>query len=164
MMFPNVRVLIAISTVCTTILLGFIFFGSENNLILPLRCYSFTQYDLGGEGQTLKFNVAQDLRLYKDGTGYFLLNGRVLINNEEKNLGRTLILNRGEVRGSNTAHYSISRIIISPTDNTDNPTFEKLLAEFTGDPETLQLDVINVGHHTFMMGSPLSFVFTCVAF
>lgn len=128
----------------------------------PFRCATFTRYDLSRkEGNHLDFAVTQDLRFQNHDSGYLLLNGQVTSGNNTTLLNRRLILNTGDKIDYDTYRYQIGKIIASSTDTTPDPVFNMLLSELTLDPSYLQLDVVKVDEKTFLIGGPLSYLFTC---
>jgi len=128
----------------------------------PFRCATFTRYELSRkEGNHLDFAVTQDLRFQNHDSGYLLLNGQVTSGNNTTLLNRRLILNNGDKIDYDTYRYQIGKIITSSTDTTPNVIFNMLLAELTLDPSYLQLDVVKVDEKSFLIGGPLSYLFTC---
>ncbi|PWC18277.1 hypothetical protein DDT52_13995 [Brenneria roseae subsp. roseae] len=67
-------------------------------------------------------------------------------------------------RAQDTFRYHIKAISVSTTDNTPEPLFNQLLSEFTADSTTLQLDVIQLGKQAYLIGGPVSYLFTCVTY
>jgi len=128
----------------------------------PFRCATFTRYDLSRkEGGHLDFNVTQDLRFQNRNSGYFLLNGQVTSGEVTTLLNRRINLTTGDKIDYDTYRYKISEIITASTDNTPDKTFNMLLAELTLGPSYLQLDVIKVDDKSYLIGGPLSYLFTC---
>jgi len=128
----------------------------------PFRCSTFTRYDLSRSDEARKdFAVTQDLRLIEQHSGYLLLNGQVTDGDKVTVLNRKINLIDGDKIDHNTYRYRIDKIITSSTDNTPDAIFNKLLAELTLDPSYLQLDVIKVDQKSYLIGGPLSYLFTC---
>lgn len=128
----------------------------------PFRCATFTRYDLSRkEGNRLDFNVTQDLRFQNRNSGYLLLNGQVISGDNTTLLNRRLILTTGDKIDYDTYRYKISQIITSATDTTPDAIFNILKAELTLDPSYLQLDVVKVDEKSYLIGGPLSYLFTC---
>lgn len=128
----------------------------------PFRCSTFTRYDLSREDNARReYAVTQDLRFLNTDSGYLLLNGQVTDGEKVTTLNRKISLTKGGKIDSDTYRYRIDKIISSTTDNTPENLFNLLLAELTPDPSYLQLDVTKVDHNTFMIGGPLSYLFTC---
>lgn len=128
----------------------------------PFRCATFTRYDLSRkEEKHLDFAVTQDLRFQNRDSGYLLLNGQATNGDETTLLNRRIILTRGDKVDYDTYRYQIGKIITSSTDTTPDATFNTLLAELTLDPSFLQLNVIKVDEKSYLIGGPLSYLFTC---
>lgn len=128
----------------------------------PFRCATFTRYDLSRkEGSHLDFAVTQDLRFQNRDSGYLLLNGQVTSGDSITVLNRRLILTAGGKIDYDTYRYQIDKVIASTTDTTPDPIFNALLAELTLDPSYLQLDVDKVDEKSYLIGGPLSYLFTC---
>jgi hypothetical protein len=128
----------------------------------PFRCSTSTHYDLSRkEGSHNEFALIMDLRFQDKTSGYLLLNGQVNYGNVVATLNRRIILNQGDKIDYDTYHYHIENIVTSPTDNTPDAVFNDLLAELTLDPSYLQWDVVQVDTRTYLIGGPLSYLFTC---
>jgi len=130
--------------------------------IYPFKCYSFAHYDLSRSNSGgFDLFLTQDIRLQNEKGGYLLLNGDVATNNVKTYLSRTIILGKGEKIDDDTYRYQIIETKISASDNTPTREFNQLLTEFTSNPAVLQLDVIKLHDNTFLIGGPVSYLFTC---
>ena len=128
----------------------------------PFRCLTFTRYDLSRKDDARSvFAVTQDLRFLNPDSGYLLLNGQVRDGEKVTILNRKLNLISGEKIDGDTYRYRIDKVITSSTDNTADDLFNRLLAELTLDPSWLQLDVMKVDNKSYVIGGPLSYLFTC---
>ena len=128
----------------------------------PFRCSTFTRYDLSRKDDARReFAVTQDLRFINADSGYLLLNGQVTDGEKVTTLDRKINLSGGGKIDSDTYRYRIDKIVPSTTDNTPDSLFNLLLAELTLDPSYLQLDVTKVDHNAYLVGGPLSYLFTC---
>ncbi|PWC11890.1 FidL-like protein [Brenneria corticis] len=136
----------------------------RQNTTFPFKCSGFTRYDLGRNGSVLDYHLAQDLRFQSANAGYFLLNGHVSTGDKDMTLSRTINLDKGGKLDQDTFRYHIKAVTASATDNTPEPLFNQLLSEFTTDSATLQLDVIQLGKQAYLIGGPISYLFTCVAY
>lgn len=135
---------------------------SQRDEVFPFRCSTFSHYDLSRkEGERIDFLVTQDLRFEKNNAGYLLLNGQVNGGDSTTLLNRRIVLIGGGKTGADTYRYKIDKIITSSTDTTPDALFNLLLAEITLDPSYLQLDVDRVDDNTYLIGGPLSYLFTC---
>ncbi|WP_422882767.1 FidL-like protein [Pantoea agglomerans] len=129
---------------------------------LPFRCSAFSRYDLSRhDDQKIEFAVSQDLRFIDSGSGYLLLNGQVTFGDKVTTLNRRIALSAGNKIDSDTYRYKIRTIITATNDNTPDAVFNLLLAEITLDPGYLQLDMTQVDKKTYLIGGPLSYLFTC---
>ncbi|WP_442796985.1 FidL-like protein [Pantoea vagans] len=129
---------------------------------LPFRCSAFSRYDLSRhDGIRTEFTVSQDLRFIDLNSGYLLLNGQVTSGQEVTMLNRRIALSEGHKIDSDTYRYKIRTIITSTNDTTPDRLFNLLLAEITLDPTYLQLDITQVDNKTYLIGGPLSYLFTC---
>lgn len=129
---------------------------------LPFRCSAFSRYDLSRhDAKRTEFTVSQDLRFIDLNSGYLLLNGQVTSGEEVTTLNRRIALSEGHKIDSDTYRYKIRTIITSTNDTTPDALFNLLLAEITLDPTYLQLDITQVDNKTYLIGGPLSYLFTC---
>lgn len=129
---------------------------------LPFRCSAFSRYDLSRNNEKkIRFVVSQDLRFTDLSSGYLLLNGQVTFGDEITILNRRLALNEGNKIDSDTYRYKIRRIITSTNDTTPDAVFNRLLVEITLDSTHLQLDMTQVDKKTYLIGAPISYLFTC---
>jgi len=76
-------------------------------------------------------------------------------------VNRRIVLSGGNKIDSDTYRYNISNTITSPTDTTPDSMFNMLLAELTLDHSYLQLSVDKVDNKSYLIGGPLSYLFTC---
>jgi len=90
-----------------------------------------------------------------------LLNGQVTSADEVTTLNRRIALSEGHKIDSDTYRYKIRTIITSTNDTTPDTLFNLLLTEITLDPTYLQLDIMQVDNKTYLIGGPLSYLFTC---
>lgn len=128
----------------------------------PFRCSAFSRYDLSrNDDKRIEFAVAQDLRFDKKDSGYLLLNGQATSNDGVTILNRRVALINGAKISDDTYRYQISKVVTSNTDTTPDVIFNKLLAEITLDPTHLQLDVDMIDKNTYIIGGPISYLFTC---
>lgn len=128
----------------------------------PFRCSTFTHYDLSRKDDARReFAITQDLRFVDANSGYLLLNGQATDGEKVTILNRKINLINGKKIDGDTYRYRIDKIIPSTTDNTPDSFFNLLLAELTLDSSYLQLDVSNVDHNAYLIGGPLSYLFTC---
>jgi len=133
---------------------------SENDL--PFRCSAFNRYDLSrNDNKKIEFAVSQDLRFINSDSGYLLLNGQVTFGDQVTTVNRRIALSAGNKIDSDTYRYKIRTIITSANDTTQDAVFNLLLAEITLDPGYLQLDITQVDKKAYLVGGPLSYLFTC---
>lgn len=132
--------------------------------MLPLRCNTFTTFNLEKDDNNLVFKIAHDLRLQADGNGIFVINGEVVANGKSSSVNRVINLSNGIVLDEDTVEYQIKSVSVSPTDNTSSSDFNKLIAEFTSDPKRFELDIINVDDDAYLIGGPVSFLFICMRY
>ncbi|WP_265909993.1 FidL-like protein [Erwinia billingiae] len=143
------------------LLIGVDYFFKKNDTF-PFRCSTFSRYDLSRkEGNIFEFAVTQDLRFQDEKTGYLLLNGQAISGDTTTILDRRIILSSGNKIDNDTYRYTISNTITSSTDTTPDTLFNKLLAELTLDHSYLQLSVDKVDDKSYLIGAPLSYLFTC---
>ncbi|SFO51841.1 FidL-like putative membrane protein [Candidatus Pantoea varia] len=128
----------------------------------PFRCSAFSRYDLSRhDDDKIKFAVSQDLRFIDSKQGYLLLNGQVNFGDKVTTLNRRVALSAGNKIDSDTYRYKIRTVITATNDTTPDAVFNILLAEITLDPGYLQLDVTQIDKKTYLVGGPLSYLFTC---
>lgn len=153
---------VAVMLAAAIVLLNGIEYGISRHDAFPFRCATFTRYDLSRqEGAYLTFAVTQDLRFQDRKSGYLLLNGQVTRGDQTTILNRRIGLTQGAKIDSETYRYHIDNVITSTTDNTPDATFALLLAELTLDPSWLQLEINRLDSKTYLVGGPLSYLFTC---
>jgi hypothetical protein len=129
---------------------------------LPFRCSAFSRYDLSRhDDQKIEFVVSQDLRFIDSKLGYLLMNGQVTFGDKVTTLNRRIALSAGNKIDSDTYRYKIRTTITSANDTTPDAVFNFLLAEITLDPGYLQLDITQIDKKTYLVGGPLSYLFTC---
>lgn len=135
---------------------------SHHSSDLPFRCSAFSRYDLSrNEGERLDFNVSQDLRFTSPYSGYLLLNGQVSTENSVTILNRRIVLGTGNKIDNDTYRYKIKTIVASTNDTTPDTIFNRLLTEITLDPTYMQLDITWIDDKSYLVGGPLSYLFTC---
>ncbi|MGD9427036.1 FidL-like protein [Pantoea sp. NSTU24] len=126
------------------------------------RCSAFSRYDLSRrEGKSLYFYVSQDLRFINQSTGYLLINGQATSGGDVTVVNRRIALLQGRKIDSKTYGYKISNVITSSDDTTPDDIFNKLLAEITLDPQSLQIGVSQIDNNMYLIRGPLSYLFTC---
>ena len=130
----------------------------------PFRCSAFTRYNLSRDNHDITLSVAQDLRLMPAPDGYLLMNGRAVSDGAGTVLNRVIRLGDGGKIDEDTYRYHIDKIIVSSTDTTPDALFKQLLTELTTDNETLQLDVVHIEGKAFLIGGPVSYLFTCTTY
>lgn len=131
----------------------------------PFKCTSFTTYHLKDvNGRPFSLSVAQDLRFESKTEGYLLFSGRVKSTEGQWLIQRGVALNKGFKVDSDTFKFHIKRISVAPEDNTPERYFTPLIREFSLDDIRMQLDVINIGEKVYIIGSPFSFLFSCVRY
>jgi len=129
---------------------------------LPFRCSTFSLYDLSRrDGEKINFAVSHDLRFIDSKLGYLLLNGQVTFGDKVTTLNRRIALSAGHKIDSGTYRYKIRTVITATNDTTPDAVFNLLLSEITLDPGYLQLDIKQVDKKSYLIGGPLSYLFTC---
>ncbi|NEG60621.1 FidL-like protein [Pantoea agglomerans] len=152
---------IILAALLLVVFTGINYFKSQAN-DLPFRCSTFSRYDLSRhDDKKIEFVVSQDLRFIDPSSGYLLLNGQATFGDEVTTLNRRIALSDGNKINSDTYRYKIREIITSTNDTTSDAVFNLLLAEITLDPTYLQLDITQVDNETYLIGGPLSYLFTC---
>ncbi|MGU3525050.1 FidL-like protein [Enterobacteriaceae bacterium C23F] len=133
---------------------------------LPFKCLTFTRYDFSTGSQTKGpiFNVAHDLRFETPDVGYLLISGNVKFQDKETLIKRTIILDKGAALDKDTFRYHIVKIDKSVTDNTPDALFNQWFDEITPQSDTLQVDVVKLRSNALIIGSPVSFLFTCTPY
>ncbi|MGK3143642.1 FidL-like protein [Pantoea sp. C2G6] len=144
------------------VIFGTINYFNQKTDDLPFRCFAFSRYDLSRqEGKPFIFTLSQDLRFESKQSGYLLLNGQVTSGSDVTILNRRIALSDGNKIDGDSYRYKIRKIITSTNDTTPEPVFNRLLAEITLDPNHLQLDIIQTDEKSYLIGGPLSYLFTC---
>lgn len=128
----------------------------------PFRCSTFAHYDLSRkEGKVIEFTVAQNLRFESKESGYLLLNGQAVSGDQTTIFNRRVVLSSGAKIDYDTYRYAIGKIITASTDTTPDSMFTLLLAEIALGPSYLQLDINKIDNRAYLIGGPLSYLFTC---
>ncbi|CAI2793924.1 Uncharacterised protein [Serratia grimesii] len=157
------RTLALVFGTVSLLIIGFILTKNQRT-ILPLKCTSYTRYDLGEHDDQLLLELDQDLHLESLKYGYFLLNGKAITEGKVTTLNRTVHLGLGERIDNNTYRYHIQSITASTTDNTPDTSFNQLMAEFNIDPANLQLSMVKIDSNAYLVGGPVSYLFTCILY
>jgi hypothetical protein len=89
------------------------------------------------------------------------MNGQVTFGDKVTILNRRIALSAGNKIDSDTYRYKLRTTITSTNDTTPDAVFNLLLAEITLDPGYLQLDITQIDKKTYLVGGPLSYLFTC---
>lgn len=134
-------------------------------LRFPFKCYGFVEYHLFSGNQPIIFKVSQDIRLFSKSEGKINFRGQVVNDNGGiMQLNRTQALTGGKSVDDDTLLFRISRIARSPVDNTPEQIFDVLLNEYTTSQDALQLDIIRLKSEIWLIGSPASYLMTCVKY
>ncbi|WP_337013710.1 FidL-like protein [Pantoea sp. AS142] len=159
--YTTLMLTITLAVLLLAFFAGINYFKPQTN-DLPFRCSAFSRYDLSRhDDKKIEFDVSQDLRFIDPHSGYLLLNGQVTYGDKVTTLNRRIALSAGNKIDSDTYRYKIRTIITSTNDSTPDDVFNLLLTEITLDPGYLQLDVNQVDKNTYLIGGPLSYLFTC---
>lgn len=148
-------------SVLVTLLVVYLVYGYNRYPNMPFKCTTFTVYDLSSDRQTLILRLSQDLRLQDRDSGYFLVKGTTLSQGTTSVVNRMLNLKEGEQVDSDTYRYRISDVTKSPNDTLSDALFEQWLSEITTRPGVFQIDVVKGPADSWLIGSPVSFLFTC---
>lgn len=140
-------------------------YKKNHEIPFPFRCTSFATYHLNDvNGKKFTLSVAQDLRFQTSSEGYLLLSGQAKSDEGLWNIQRDIVLSQGAKKDSDTFKFHIKRISVAPEDNLPGEYFTPFIREFTIDDLRMQLDVIKVGEKVYIVGSPFSFLFSCVRY
>ena len=153
--------LLAILSVLATLLIMYLGYGYSRYPKMPFKCTTFTVYDLSHDQQSLTLRLSQDLRLQDRDSGHFLVKGSAISQGKSAVVNRTLNLTDGGAVDSDTFRYRISDIVKSSTDTLPDPLFEQWLDEIIVRPGLFQIDVVEAPSGAWIIGSPVSFLFTC---
>ncbi|MHA6313525.1 MULTISPECIES: FidL-like protein [Pantoea] len=157
----SIAFILAPAALLLMVTVGFDYFSSRIEPF-PFRCSTFTHYDLSrNEGSRIEFQLTQDLRFDSKNSGYLLLNGQAVADSKTTIVNRRIVLSRGEKVDYDTYRYAINDIVSASTDTTPDAVFTLLLAELTLDPSYLQFDVDKIDARSYLIGGPLSYLFTC---
>jgi|GEM_PF-3391441 hypothetical protein len=121
------------------------------------RCNGPTRYFLEDE----EIMVNQDLRIAGMNTAYLTLEGYVSVQGTRKKLHRILYMNNGKKTFKHSYLFRISDIHKSVNDTVSDQEFEPLLMELTGDKSIIALDINPLSDNLYLIGTPLSYIFTC---
>ncbi len=146
------------------LLVAFLMIVLGQRTLMPFKCSGSTVYNLSRDNRELLLYLAQDLRFQTSRSGYLLLNGRAVSDGKTTVFNRTIHLGEGGQIDNDTFRYHIARIAVSPTDTTPDAIFDRLFAELSTDSANLQLDVVHIENQAYLIGGPVSFLFTCTAY
>jgi hypothetical protein len=121
------------------------------------RCNGPTRYFLENE----EIMVNQDLRVSGHDTAYLTLEGYVSTNEGRKKLHRIIYMNNGKKAYKHSWLFNITNIHKSVNDTLSDSEFEPLLMELTGDSSLISLDINHLSENLYIIGTPLSYIFTC---
>ena len=154
-----------ISILCLMILfiVGAIFSFFETkreDLYVNFRCNGPTRYFLEGE----EVLVNQDLRVSGLNTAYLTLEGHISTPEGQKKLHRIIYMRNGKKAYKNSYLFSIKSIHKSINDTVSEKEFDPLLMELTGDSSLISLDINHLSDNLYLIGTPLSYIFTCSSY
>lgn len=121
------------------------------------RCNGPTRYFLENE----EVMVNQDLRISGLNTAYLTLEGYVSTQEGRKKLHRIIYMTEGKKAYKHSYLFNIRDIHRSVNDTVSEKEFEPLLMELTGDSSLISLDINHLSEDLYLIGTPLSYIFTC---
>lgn len=158
------KIKIAAGLLSAAILLAGFWLYDARPLRFPYKCIGFVEYHLVSGNHPVTLSVSQDIRLFSQAQGKINFRGQVDDNGRVTQLNRTLTLTGGTPVDDDTVRFTISRITRSPIDNTPDQIFGVLLDEYTTSQDALQLDVIRLQPDVWVIGSPASYLMTCIQY
>lgn len=121
------------------------------------RCNGPTRYFLENE----EVIVNQDPRVSGLNTAYLTLEGYISTQEGRKKLHRIVYMTDGKKAYKHSYLFSIRDIHKSVNDTVSEKEFEPLLMELTGDSSLISLDINHLSDDLYLIGTPLSYIFTC---
>lgn len=121
------------------------------------RCNGPTRYLLENE----EVMVNQDLRVSGLNTAYLTLEGYASTQEGRKKLHRIIYMTNGKKAYKHSYIFNIRDIHKSVNDTVNEKEFEPLLMEFTGDKSIISFDINHLSDNLYLIGTPLSYIFTC---
>ncbi len=155
---------IAAGLLSVAVLLAGFWICNEKTLRFPFKCIGFVEYHLVSGNHPVTLSLSQDIRLFSKAEGKINFRGQVEDNGRVTQLNRTLTLTGGMAVDDDTLRFTISLISRSPIDNTPEQIFDVLLDEYTTSQNALQLDVIRLQREVWVIGSPASYLMTCIQY
>ena len=153
--------ILAVLGILAALLVAYLGYGYSRYPSMPFKCTTFTVYDLSRDRQALVLRLSQDLRLQDRDSGYFLVKGYALSQGTTLVVNRMLNLKDGGPVDSDTFRYRISDITKGPNDTLPDALFDQWLSEIITRPGVFQIDVVEAPSGAWLIGSPVSFLFTC---
>lgn len=158
------KIKIAACLLLAIILLAGFWFYAAKPLRFPFKCIGFVEYHLISGNNPITLSLSQDIRLFSQAEGKINFRGQVDDDGRITQLNRTLTLTGGKPVDDDTLRFTISRITRSTVDNTPEPFFGVLLDEYVTSQDALQLDLIRLQPEVWVIGSPASYLMTCIQY
>lgn len=132
--------------------------------IMPLKCKAFSRKTIDVENGALVFSVVENLQIYNNKQGMMQYEGYVKSPEENTYLERTVYLSEGVKADNETYTFKIAKIVPSPLNTTSDETFDQMWLENTSDNQSVTLNLKKIKENMFVVSSPYSPQFTCVAY
>lgn len=133
----------------------------QNHIILPFKCIFSTNYIFKKNEKIQIMHVTQDLRIYDEKSGYFLINGDAVIDNVTYQIRRSILLNDIREKEGKTIQATIVKIFPMKNDSIPDALFDTLLQEYQISNDSLQVDFFHLHFRTWLVGGPYSFISVC---
>jgi hypothetical protein len=146
--------------VCFIFLTGLIFSlfeAKHEEQFGDFRCNGPTRYFLENESVM----VNQDLRVSGPDAAYLTLEGYVSTVKGREKLHRVIYMKNGKKAYKHTWLFNITDIHRAANDTVSDKAFEMFLMELTGDSSLISFDINHISDNLYLIGTPLSYIFTC---
>lgn len=141
---------------------AFVFF-SPGNTVPALNCKAFAKSNMDLDQGQMIFTLTENLQFYDKDKGIIQYEGYVKSPAKNTYLERTIYLSHGVRVDDKTYHFIIDKVTPSPLDNTPDDDFDQLWLENTGDNTSINIGVRKIRDRAYVISSPYSPQFVCVA-
>lgn len=139
------------------------FWVSQRQPLPALKCKTTAKVKIEAELGELIFSINESLQLYDSDKGLIQYEGYVKSAHDNTYLERTVYLNKGIRVDRFTWYFTIEKIAVSPLDTTPDEIFNRMWLENTGDNVSMVIGIQPVREKAYVISSPYSPLFICVA-
>lgn len=155
--------MLAMFTLLLVMLYVLFYYSSRQQEVikLPFKCIYSTDYVFQHNKKTIRMHITHDLRIYDHNTGYFLMNGDVVIDNVSYQIRRSVLVRNILEKQGVTFQATIVKKVPMINDNIPDALFNIVLQEYQSSNNNLQIDFFNLHFRTWLVGGPYAFISVC---